>query len=71
MKLTAKRIDDRVQRSLDGVIRALARGDITEAQAEQVIGDIARWSAEQYARLPQAQATDAILSLLLGKDDPP
>jgi hypothetical protein len=42
------------------------RGEINKAQLEMVMGDLARWSAEQYSRLPQAQAVDAIMGLLLG-----
>jgi hypothetical protein len=42
-------------------------GEITEAQLELAMADLARWSAEQYARLPQAQAVDAIMGLLLGE----
>jgi hypothetical protein len=66
-KLTAQQIDDRVMRVLASLHRSLDRGEINEAQLEQVTGDLARWSAEQYARLPQAQAVDAIMGLLLGE----
>jgi hypothetical protein len=66
-KLTAQQIDDRVTRVLASLHRSLDRGEINEAQLEQVTGDLARWSAEQYARLPQAQAVDAIMGLLLGE----
>jgi hypothetical protein len=66
-KLTAQQIDDRVMRVLASLHRSLDRGEITEAQLEMVTGDLARWSAEQYARLPQAQAVDAIMGLLLGE----
>jgi hypothetical protein len=66
-KLTAQQIDDRVMRTLASLHRSLDRGEITEAQLELVTGDLARWSAEQYARLPQAQAVDAIMGLLLGE----
>ncbi|HKV66433.1 MAG TPA: hypothetical protein VJN66_08640 [Rhodanobacteraceae bacterium] len=70
MKSAAK-IDRAVERALAGVHRALTRGDITDAQAQVVINDLARWSATEYSRLPQAQATDAILGLLLGKKEDP
>jgi hypothetical protein len=66
-KLTAQQIDDRVTRVLASLHRSFDRGEINEAQLEQVTGDLARWSAEQYARLPQAQAVDAIMGLLLGE----
>jgi len=66
-KLTAQQIDDRVTRVLASLHRSLDRGEINKAQLEQVTGDLARWSAEQYARLPQAQAVDAIMGLLLGE----
>jgi len=66
-KLTAQQIDDRVTRVLASLHRSFDRGEINEAQLEQVTGDLARWSAEQYARLPQVQAVDAIMGLLLGE----
>jgi hypothetical protein len=66
-KLTAQQIDDRVERVLASLHSALDRGEITEAQLELVMGDRARWSAEKYAKLPQAQAVDAIMGLLLGQ----
>jgi hypothetical protein len=47
--------------------RAVERGEITEAQVEVVAQDLARSSVEHYQRLPQAQAMDAILGLLLGE----
>jgi hypothetical protein len=56
-----------VTRVLASLHRSFDRGEINEAQLEQVTGDLARWSAEQYARLPQAQAVDAIMGLLLGE----
>jgi hypothetical protein len=66
-KLTAKQIDERVTRALAALHRSLDRGEINEAQLELVMADLARWSAEQYSRLPQAQAIDAITGLLLGE----
>jgi hypothetical protein len=59
---------------LDTLMRVHARciarstgGEINESQLELATSDLARWSAEQYARLPQAQAVDAIMGLLLGE----
>jgi len=69
-KVTAKQIDDRVMRVLASLHRSVDRGEITEAQLELAMGDLARWSAEQYAKLPQAQAVDAIMGLLLGEKKP-
>jgi hypothetical protein len=53
-KLTAQQIDDRVTGVLASLHRSLDRGEITEAQLEVVAADLARWSAEQYQKLPQA-----------------
>jgi len=44
-KLTAQQIDDRVTRVLASLHRSFDRGEINEAQLEQVTGDLARWSA--------------------------
>jgi hypothetical protein len=44
-KLTAQEIDDRVTRVLASLHRSFDRGEINEAQLEQVTGDLARWSA--------------------------
>jgi hypothetical protein len=44
--------------------RSLDRGEITEAQAEVVMNDFARWSIEHYSRLPRARA---IMGPLLGE----
>jgi hypothetical protein len=68
-KLTAKQIDDRITRVLASLHRSLDRGEITEAQLELVMSDLARWSVEQHSRLPQVQAVDAIMGLLLGGND--
>jgi hypothetical protein len=66
-KLTAQQIDDRVMRVLASLHRSVERGEITEAQLELASQDLARWSAEQYSQLPQAEAVDAIMGLLLGE----
>ena len=66
-KLTAKQIDDRVMRVLASLHRSVERGEITEAQLELASQDLARWSAEQYSQLPQAEAVNAIMGLLLGE----
>ena len=65
-KLTAQQIDDRVTRVLASLHRSFDRGEINDAQLDLVMSDLARWSAEEYAKLPQAQAVDAIMGLLLG-----
>jgi hypothetical protein len=65
-KLTAQQIDDRVTRVLASLHRSHVRGEINDAQLDLVMSDLARWSAEEYAKLPQAQAVDAIMGLLLG-----
>ena len=66
-KVTAKQIDDRVMRVLASLHRSVERGEITEAQLELASQDLARWSAEQYSQLPQAEAVNAIMGLLLGE----
>lgn len=65
-KLTAQQIDARVQRMLAHIERLVDAGEMTPADAEKAMRDLAQWSTAHYAKLPAAQAVDAIMTQLLG-----
>jgi hypothetical protein len=66
-KLTAKQIEERCERTMVVYQRALQRGDITQQQFDDGLRDLARWSVEKISQLPQAQAVEQVMSLLLGE----
>lgn len=65
-KLTAADIDERVNRVLSMLERALARGDIDEEASKDCMEALAKWSVAEYAKLPQVQAFEAITNVLFG-----
>ena len=66
-KLTAKQIEERCERAMAVYYRALQRGDITQKDFDGFMRDLAQWSVEKLSRLPQAQAVEQVMSLLLGE----
>lgn len=65
-KLSAQQIEARVERMLAHLQRLLDAGEITPKDAELAMQDLARWSACQYAKLPQVQAIESVMNVLLG-----
>lgn len=66
MALTAQKIEARVERMLAHIARLVDAGQMTQRDADEAMRDLARWSAAQYAKLPQVKAVESVMNLLLG-----